>query len=196
MAAIMRIISTILSVYMLIIFIRIMLTWIQPMGGVERVNSFLRRITDPYLNLFRGVKFLSAGRFDFSPVLAILVLVVLQNIALRLAAFGRISLGIVLALIVQAAWSGISFLAFLFIGIMVIRLVGYFISRGRTGTFLQTLDTFIQPLIFRVQRILKPSRPLQYPTLLGITTVALLVLTLVARLIIRLIITGLASLPV
>jgi YggT family protein len=196
MAAIMRIISTILSVYMLVIFIRIMLTWIQPMGGGERVNYFLRKITDPYLDLFRGVKFLSAGRFDFSPVLAILVLVVLQNIALRLAAFGRISLGIVLALIVQAAWSGISFLAFLFIAIMVIRFIGYFISRGRTGTFLQTLDTFIQPLIFRVQRILKPSRPMQYPTLLGITTVALVVLTLVARLIIRLIVTGLASLPV
>ncbi len=196
MAAIMRIISTILSVYMLVIFIRIMLTWIQPMGGGERVNYFLRKITDPYLDLFRGVKFLSAGRFDFSPILAILVLVVLQNIALRLAAFGRISLGIVLALIVQAAWSGISFLAFLFIAIMVIRFIGYFISRGRTGTFLQTLDTFIQPLIFRVQRILKPSRPMQYPTLLGITTVALVVLTLVARLIIRLIVTGLASLPV
>lgn len=196
MAAIMRIISTILSVYMLVIFIRIMLTWIQPMGGGERVNYFLRKITDPYLNLFRGVKFLSAGKFDFSPVLAILVLVVLQNIALRLAAFGRISLGIVLALIVQAAWSGISFLAFLFIAIMVIRFIGYFISRGRTGTFLQTLDTFIQPLIFRVQRILKPSQPMQYPTLLGITTVALVVLTLVARLIIRLIVTGLASLPV
>ncbi|MFP4564449.1 MAG: YggT family protein, partial [Spirochaetia bacterium] len=145
----MRIISTILSVYMLVIFIRIMLTWIQPMGGGERVNYFLRKITDPYLNLFRGVKFLSAGRFDFSPVLAILVLVVLQNITLRLATFGRISLGIVLALIVQAVWSGISFLAFLFIAIMVIRFIGYFINRGRTGTFLQTRH---QPQNLRLDR--------------------------------------------
>lgn len=195
MIPIMRVISAVLSIYMLIIFIRIMLTWIQPMA-VSRVYDFLKKITDPYLNLFRGVKFLRGGRFDFSPVLAILVLVVLQNIALTLASYGKISLGIILALIVKAVWSGVSFLAFLFIAIMVIRFIGYFLNRAGTSRFLQSLDTFIQPLIFRVQRILKPSRPMQYPVILAITTGGLIVAVLIARLIIRLIITGLVSLPV
>jgi YggT family protein len=67
-------------VYTLVIFAYIVTTWIFAMGVripysryTDAVLGFLRDVVEPYLRIFR--RFIPAfGAFDFSPIIAILVL--------------------------------------------------------------------------------------------------------------------------
>jgi YggT family protein len=79
-------------VYLVLIIIRVLLTWIPriPYNRALRASiSFIEEVTDPYLNLFR--RFLppiGGGGFalDLSPILAIILLIILQRVAVGLIA--------------------------------------------------------------------------------------------------------------
>jgi YggT family protein len=82
--------QTLLYVYMVLIFVRILLTWIPriPYNRVlNAVIGFINDVTDPYLNLFR--RFLppvriGPGALDLSPTVGIIVLIVVGGIIVRL----------------------------------------------------------------------------------------------------------------
>jgi YggT family protein len=79
-------------VYLVLIIIRVLLTWIPriPYNRALRASiSFIEEVTDPYLNLFR--RFLppiGGGGFalDLSPILAIILLIILQRVVVGLIA--------------------------------------------------------------------------------------------------------------
>ncbi len=73
-----------LNIYLLLIFVRILLTWFPTVNWMNQVASFLSPITDPYLNVFRSF-IPSIGGLDISPILAILVLQVVANLLTGLA---------------------------------------------------------------------------------------------------------------
>ena len=82
--------STLLLVYFILIFIRIILTWIPRIPYNPVLNSvlkFVQDVTDPYLNLFR--RFLpplrvGPGALDLSPMVAIFVLWIVGSIVVGL----------------------------------------------------------------------------------------------------------------
>lgn len=65
--------ATFLNIYMLLLFIRILLTWFPTVSWMNQIQSTLSPITDPYLDLFRSF-IPPLGGIDLSPMLAILVL--------------------------------------------------------------------------------------------------------------------------
>ena len=74
-------VSALITVYTLIIFGWIIVSWVLSFGvripysrPVNAVLDFLRDVTNPYLRIFRrlGLQF---GPIDFSPMVAILVLI-------------------------------------------------------------------------------------------------------------------------
>jgi YggT family protein len=73
-------------VYIVLIFIRILLTWIPRMPynrPLRAVVGFIEDVTDPYLNMFRRViPPLGGGGFaiDLSPMLAMILLYVVGAI--------------------------------------------------------------------------------------------------------------------
>ena len=73
-------------VYMIIIFVRILLSWIPriPYNPVlSAVVNFVHEVTDPYLNLFRRVlPPVGGGGFalDLSPIIAIIVLIIVRAV--------------------------------------------------------------------------------------------------------------------
>lgn len=69
--------SNFLSIYNLIITARILLSWFPQAQGVAVLQP-VYAITDPYLNLFRGIVPPLFG-LDFSPILAFLLLNVLTS---------------------------------------------------------------------------------------------------------------------
>lgn len=75
-------VDTLLLVYIVLIFIRILMSWIPriPYNRVlNAVLTFVRDVTDPYLNLFRRVLppvRLGPGALDLSPILATFVLLI------------------------------------------------------------------------------------------------------------------------
>lgn len=79
-------------VYLVLIIIRVLLTWIprMPYNRALRASvGFIEEVTDPYLNLFR--RFLppiGSGGFalDLSPILGIILLIILQRVVVGLIA--------------------------------------------------------------------------------------------------------------
>ena len=79
-------VQTLFWVYILIIFIYILLNMMFSLGlrppysrALNAFLTFLRDVSEPYLRLFRRI-IPSAGMFDFSPMVAIIVLYVLQAV--------------------------------------------------------------------------------------------------------------------
>jgi YggT family protein len=73
-----------LQIYVVIIIVRILLTWFPTIGWMQQIASTLSVITDPYLNLFRSL-IPPMGGFDFSSMLAVIVLQVLQSLIVQAA---------------------------------------------------------------------------------------------------------------
>jgi YggT family protein len=71
-------------VYLVLIFIRVLLSWVPRMPYNPYLRGavrFVEETTDPYLNLFRRVIPPLGGRglaLDLSPILAIIVLFIVQ----------------------------------------------------------------------------------------------------------------------
>ena len=72
-----------LSIYSFILIIRILLTWFPGIDWSNGVLSALTSITDPYLNIVRGI-IPPIGGFDISSLLAFLLLNVIQNLITNL----------------------------------------------------------------------------------------------------------------
>jgi YggT family protein len=64
--------SNFLNIYLVIIFVRLLLTWFPNIDWMQQIVGFLSPVTDPYLNLFRFVP--PIGTIDLSPIIAIFAL--------------------------------------------------------------------------------------------------------------------------
>lgn len=82
--------STFISLYSLLLFIRILLTWFPNVDWYNQPFAALSQVTDPYLNVFRSF-IPPLGGIDLSPILAIFVLQILGNVLGTLASgFARV----------------------------------------------------------------------------------------------------------
>jgi YggT family protein len=95
-------VNTVFSILELLIFARVMLSWF-PVSPWNPVARWLRRIVDPILLPFRRVLPSFSG-IDFSPLLALVTLYVLQQVVVTLLTAGTVSPGYaVLSLVRQVA---------------------------------------------------------------------------------------------
>ena len=65
--------------YYLILIIRIFLTWIPSIDWNSQPFYWIRSITDPFLNIFRGI-IPPIGMLDISPIVAIILLQIMQGV--------------------------------------------------------------------------------------------------------------------
>ena len=84
MAVILSTISSFISIYLGLLFIRVLLTWFPNIDWLSQPFAALSQITDPYLNLFRSI-IPPLGGMDLSPMLAFLALSFLQRALAPLA---------------------------------------------------------------------------------------------------------------
>lgn len=61
-----------LNIYLIVIFVRLLLTWFPNIDWMQQIIGLLSPVTDPYLNLFRFVP--PIGSIDLSPIIAIFAL--------------------------------------------------------------------------------------------------------------------------
>jgi YggT family protein len=79
-------VTTLALVYLVLIFIRIIMSWIPRMPYNRYLSAalkFVSDVTDPYLNLFRRVLppvRLGPGALDLSPIVATFVLIIVSSI--------------------------------------------------------------------------------------------------------------------
>ncbi len=80
--AVARILDIVLSAYMWIIIIRAVLSWVNP-DPYNPIVRAIASITDPVLSWLRRRFPLMAGSIDFSPLVAILIILFLQHFVVR-----------------------------------------------------------------------------------------------------------------
>jgi len=65
--------SKALDIYLLILTVRVLLSWFQNINWYSEPFATLRAFTDPFLNLFRGI-IPAVGGIDLSPMLGFFLL--------------------------------------------------------------------------------------------------------------------------
>ena len=70
---------TFLQIYLILLFIRVILSWFPNVNWMSPPFSILSQLTDPYLNIFRSL-IPPLGGLDLSPILAFLLLSFLMNL--------------------------------------------------------------------------------------------------------------------
>ncbi|MBR5867660.1 MAG: YggT family protein [Spirochaetaceae bacterium] len=138
-----------ISIYTMLCFIRIALTWFPSMT-YNKFTLFLSRICDPYLNIFRRIQFLRLGYVDFSPAVAVALLVAVSSLVSNIALQQRIYVGGIVASLVSVVWSiASSLIGFLTI-LLAVRLIALLLSKGSVSPIWQALDSVLNPVIYRV----------------------------------------------
>ena len=176
---IIRMATGVVSAYMLLIFIRIMLTWVGTgHGSTGRTSELLASLTDPYLNYFKRFSFLKAGMVDFSPIVGVLLLVVILNILSTLSVYGKITLGIILLILLQALWSAVSFIITLMIILTALRLGIELFFPDSYSLFKTTLEAIVSPLVRYVKNIFARKKFISYRMQMAMTGGILIFLSL------------------
>ena len=186
---ILRIISAFLSLYSLLCLLRIIITWI-PNYSYSKPADILAQICDPYMNLFRGIKWLRFGSFDFSPALALCILGAASQFFSSLANGGYINLQMILAMVLGIFFSILSSLIFFLIILFAIRLILIMINRdsyNTSGFMANQIDSSISPIVYRIARTFAMGRRITYKAALIISIIALLFLQFALRILLALI---------
>jgi len=71
------ILDTVLWLYMWVIIVRVLISWVNP-DPWNPIVQFLQRATDPVLYQIRKRLGMGGAGFDFSPIIAILLITFLQ----------------------------------------------------------------------------------------------------------------------
>lgn len=91
LALLLNTINSFISIYTVLLIIRILLTWFPNVDWYKQPFALLSQLTDPYLNVFRSV-IPPLGGIDFSPMLAILLLQFVQSL---IPAVGSMAMGLI-----------------------------------------------------------------------------------------------------
>lgn len=76
---VLRAVNGLFELYFILIIIRIFMSWIPSIDWEQQPIKFVRIVTDAYLDIFR--RFVPAfGGIDFSPIIAIIILQILQGV--------------------------------------------------------------------------------------------------------------------
>ncbi len=191
---VLQVVYAIIIVYVLVLSVRIVMGWFAPQA-LGRAWELLRAVTDPYLDLFRRIRFLRGGMFDFSPIAAVLVLVLAADLIGQLVNWGRITVGFFLASAFAAAWSGARFLLLLFLIVGLIRMIPLLFRSSAGAGIWRVVDLIIQPLVAWVMRVFNLGRRTGYMQHLLLTVGLLFVAWLLGEFVVRQIVYGLSLLP-
>ena len=178
MTTILNILSGIITFYSLLITAHIILSWLPGMGG-EKLSRWLHEITEPYLRLFRKISFLQIGPIDFSPIVALILLNLLNIILVQWGRSGRIDLLQIIILIASVILNTVAFLGIIFCILIAVRLI--LIWRGQVSHIGSLLDQLLQPLSYRIISRITP-RALSYRAQLALFAFIVLSFSIMLRL--------------
>ncbi len=154
-----------LWVYSMLIWVRIMLGWFIPYPREKGFLYYIYKSVDVYLNLFRG-KLLVAGRLDFSPIIGIGLIEILQAILQYFAYYGKITLSYTLALFLNMLWGYCIRFFFLFIGfLLLIKTICSFSSNPNVYAFGSRISSSITPITNLIRKVFFKNRIVRDSTL-------------------------------
>ncbi len=146
--------ASVLNAYSMLIWVRIILSWIIPNPSRTNYVYWMGRLVDPYLKLFKNAKS-SIGRLDFSPLIAVGIIYFFQGIFQYYGKYGTLTLSSVLYFFIMALWNyGLSIYFWVIFMALIFRLVSLFSRRGyssavMTGDASEPVENFVRSLAGR-----------------------------------------------
>jgi YggT family protein len=140
-------------IYTLILLLRVMLSWFfrDLSNPVYKALFFL---TEPYLALFRKIKFLHYKGIDFSSIAAFIFLYFLQfilSIVLKMPLrYEAASPGNLVYFIYEIAWGILSFFIIAIFLLCAIRLIGLLLKASPFHPFWQGLDNLLNVIVWKL----------------------------------------------
>jgi YggT family protein len=189
-----RALNAAVIVYIFLCATRVLMSWLPGLDA-GRTGQVLGRIADPYLNWFRRFKIFSSGTFDFSPIIALAVLAVLNDLLTTIAYAGSISVGFILGLLVGAAWSAIAFIISFFFLCALARMIAYAAHWNSLHPLWIVIDSILNPALFRINRLIYRGRIVNYLQGLITGSLVLLLLWFGGRELVKLLMRSLSLLP-
>ncbi|MBQ5400734.1 MAG: YggT family protein [Treponema sp.] len=180
---ILSILSAVVSVYAILCVVRIILTWIPPASG-NGFTNFLAKICDPYLNLFKNIKWLRFGGFDLSPALGLCILSAVSTLLGSFSSGQGFSLSHLLQTIVGLAWNMANSVLIFITVVLIVRLITILVNKTTytSNPFLSAIDSSLGALAGRVSRpFFKNSN---YKSQLIAAIIALVIASLVGSIVI------------
>ncbi|MCL2044236.1 MAG: YggT family protein [Treponema sp.] len=189
-----QILASFLSIYSLLVVVRILLSWF-PGTRHSMPVLILSRITDPYLDWWRRRLNLRIGFLDLSPLVAMAALSAANWICTSFARFGKVGPGTILAICLSAVWSIASFVLGFFIIVLILRLIAFITSRNIYSPFWQVIDTISRPLLFRINRIIFGRKIVSYMTGIVVTIAVIGIILLLGSYMVNRLFIMLSGLP-
>ncbi len=149
-----RAVRYIFSIYIILIFIRILFAWLRP-SMFNPIVRFVYKLTDPYLKLFAGLRFMRIGALDFSPILALYVLYLLQELFYNVILRGHVTPEFVLLLVITLFFRFVYFILFIFIITVALRFIFGFIRFGGNNVVVTAIYSISEPAVRPFRTLLK-----------------------------------------
>jgi len=194
MRIIFSILSTAVSIYIILIFIRIIISWFIS-DGESKPLDFLRYITDPYIDWWRNKLYLRLGFMDLSPLVGVAVLSILRIILYKISQSERITIGNILGLILISLWSIASFILGFCVIVLILRIIAYLTNRDIYTPFWKVIESITQPLLYETNRLIFGNRIENFLKGIIISTIIILAIWIGGGIIMPLLATLLSKLP-
>jgi YggT family protein len=141
-----HIVRLIFAVYILLIFVRVLFAWLRP-NMFNPIVKFVYSCTDPYLKLFAGIRFLKIGYLDLSPILALYLLYLLQELSYKVLLTGYFSIEILASMVIILLFRFVYFILFIFIIAVGMRLIFEIIGMRMNNVLVSIVYSISEPVI-------------------------------------------------
>jgi YggT family protein len=142
------------SIYIILIFVRVIFAWLRP-NMFNPIVRFVYTLTNPYLRLFAGMRFLRIGAFDLTPILAFYLLYLLMELSYKVLLTGYFSWMLLLSLVIVLLFRFVYFIIFVFIVAVGLRFVFELLGRRADNVFASIVYSMSEPVV-------KPFRSLLF----------------------------------
>ena len=170
--------SGLIHIYSFIILFRIIITWFSGSEIHTGAFSFLIKITDPYLNIFRRIRFLRRGSIDFSIIFAILVLNIVGFILGYLSIAQTITIWTIIGAIALSIYRTFFFLLLFFGVLVIIMIVIITIVKKTHSQIYFTLSSILEPITAFIRKCIPGGRKLEFVPVLIVTFIFISILCL------------------
>jgi uncharacterized protein YggT (Ycf19 family) len=165
----------VINIYMLILFIRIVISWIRV--PQKKWMTYIQKVTDPVINFFRKNTPIKIGMLDLSIIVLFLILFATRMFIRDILIDGRqvtaVYLLTVVVSVVNVIYGWISFL------VIVVSVVLFFASvmrKGQSNPIIMTFRTFLGPVLAGMRKMIPINSPYADAVYCAILTIATIVL--------------------
>ena len=156
-----KLLGALTSLYMILCTIRVFMSW-APGFELGKAGRLLSAAVDPYLAIFSRIRFLKSERFDFSPIAALAILSVANNMFSTIALTGRISFGFLLSLVLGAIWSAFAFIFSFLAACALVRILVFLARWNSLHPIWVILDSILNPVLYRINKFIFRGRAIDY----------------------------------